>query len=250
MNINDIKTKEDFEFVAIKYDPANITEAQKEKINNWVCSITGQPDDHMYFTGYNKYIRYCGTYTPNRVDCAETLMQDVKYTIIDLKDFLCEDVSEKDFGDKPVIEQLQELADELNEANHINWSDYKQNKFYIVYDFDCKKLDTKSYYNCNIRPQGCIHCTNENFLDIAKKRIGEEKLLSLFGVEKEDNFIEPKVGQLYKIKRKNHDELLISRFDNNSKDWFNNTFSRKHGYEYCKPLKKEEIKAYAEKAEV
>lgn len=74
---------------------------------------------------------------------------------------------------------LKDLALELNNGVKIDWENYAQSKFSIYYN-DVRfgqelKLDSADCY----MEIGQIYCLNNDFLTIAKDRIGEEKLIKL-----------------------------------------------------------------------
>lgn len=72
---------------------------------------------------------------------------------------------------------LKDLALELNNGVEIDWVYYYQLKYYIFYNNGLKTLsiDFDRNHQCSSK----IYCVNSNFLDIAKERIGEEKLIKL-----------------------------------------------------------------------
>lgn len=72
---------------------------------------------------------------------------------------------------------LKDLALELNNGVEIDWDYYYQLKYYIFYNNGLKTLsiDFDRIHRCSSK----IYCVNSNFLDIAKDRIGEEKLIKL-----------------------------------------------------------------------
>lgn len=76
-----------------------------------------------------------------------------------------------------IYTELKRLAEEIN-IEPVDWKNKEQVKNYICYNHSFKKL-----VGVSIKAQqdmGIIYSTNRAFLDIAKKRIGEEKLLKLF----------------------------------------------------------------------
>lgn len=75
------------------------------------------------------------------------------------------------------LRELQELADELNEAEPINWENCQQRKYCIIFDFRNNILDCP--YNYSFRSLS-IYSTDERFLEKAKERIGEDRLIKLF----------------------------------------------------------------------
>lgn len=73
---------------------------------------------------------------------------------------------------------LKDLALELNNGVEVNWQNLSQSKFYIYLNFDCKRILNSDDTTC-YKELGSVHCLDENFLTIAKQRIGEEKLIKL-----------------------------------------------------------------------
>lgn len=78
---------------------------------------------------------------------------------------------------KSIKRELQDLADELNKVKPINWSDGSQAKFSINFDFTVKELGLS--YTYRLKELG-IYSTDKYFLERAKERIGEERLIKLF----------------------------------------------------------------------
>lgn len=73
---------------------------------------------------------------------------------------------------------LMDLAEELNGNEKIDWKNTRQEKIYICYDYVNDKLNyCRSYHYQDL---GQIYSLNENFLDIALKRIGKKRLEKLF----------------------------------------------------------------------
>ena len=74
-------------------------------------------------------------------------------------------------------DELQDLADELNKEEPIDWYDRSQEKYSINFDFVEKTLGLNYCY----RLKGLnIYSTNKHFLEIAKERIGKDRLIELF----------------------------------------------------------------------
>lgn len=72
-------------------------------------------------------------------------------------------------------QQLKDLALELNNGVEIDWEDEEQFKCYLNCDsFGLSGGSTFSYADL-----GQIYCLDNQFLTIAKERIGEEKLIKL-----------------------------------------------------------------------
>lgn len=94
-------------------------------------------------------------------------------------------VRENDFLTyKSTKQELQDLADELNKVKPIDWRDRSQTKYSINLDSVNKELGLSYTY----RLKGLnIYSTDNSFLEKAKKRIGEDRLIKLFKEEyKED----------------------------------------------------------------
>lgn len=85
---------------------------------------------------------------------------------------------------KSTKQELQDLADELNKVKPIDWRDRSQTKYSINLDSVNKELGLSYTY----RLKGLnIYSTDNSFLEKAKKRIGEDRLIKLFKEEyKED----------------------------------------------------------------
>lgn len=72
---------------------------------------------------------------------------------------------------------LKDLALELNDGVELNWQDTNQTKYFIYYENqDCMLY---SDYRSLSQSIGQVYCLNNNFISIAKDRIGEEKLIKL-----------------------------------------------------------------------
>lgn len=74
--------------------------------------------------------------------------------------------------------ELMDLAEELNNGEEIDWKNDNQEKYLICYDSNIEELS--SYIHSNIKFIGQIYCLDEDFLEKAKERIGEERLIELF----------------------------------------------------------------------
>ena len=84
----------------------------------------------------------------------------------------------KDYKENLLTKQaLKDLALELNNGVEIDWDDFYQEKYRIfsVGGF----TDLEYEYVGQTTDTGQVYCLNENFLTIAKDRIGEEKLIKL-----------------------------------------------------------------------
>ena len=92
--------------------------------------------------------------------------------------------STKEARDKAVFKmeienKLKNIAERFNARRKIDWEDRDQAKFNICYDFD----DDGGFYCClrySDYCQGSIYCLDKNFLEVAKKEIGEDNLIKYF----------------------------------------------------------------------
>ena len=78
-----------------------------------------------------------------------------------------------------VRRQLEDIAKRLNKGEEIDWVDSEQPKHCI--ELYCNDIITNSYFSH--KTQGTTYCLDENFLGVAKREIGEERLKKYLGVE-------------------------------------------------------------------
>lgn len=74
--------------------------------------------------------------------------------------------------------ELMDLAEELNGDEKIDWKDVNQIKYCIVYKNNEDRFF--QYFYCVDNRIGNIYCLDKHFLEKAKERIGEERLIKLF----------------------------------------------------------------------
>lgn len=80
-----------------------------------------------------------------------------------------------------IYQELKGIAIELNNGEKIDWEDRTKIKYYFYKDTEDNKLyESGVYYTYEL---GRIYCLDKNFLEIAKERIGEERLKKLFEEE-------------------------------------------------------------------
>lgn len=74
-----------------------------------------------------------------------------------------------------VRRQLEDIAKRLNKGEKIDWNDVDQNKYFILFNHwqDTIILEHGWKNKCC----GAIYCLDKNFLDIAKREIGEDRLI-------------------------------------------------------------------------
>ena len=81
----------------------------------------------------------------------------------------------ENYKEKLLIEQeLRDIARELNKGEEIDWNDNDQKKYYLYYCYIEEGISRT--FDFLGKGQGIIYCLDENFMTIAIKRIGEERL--------------------------------------------------------------------------
>lgn len=71
-----------------------------------------------------------------------------------------------------VRRQLEDIAQRLNKGKRIDWFDCTQPKNCI--ELFCNNIITNFYFSHKV--QGATYCLDKNFLNVAKREIGEERL--------------------------------------------------------------------------
>lgn len=74
-----------------------------------------------------------------------------------------------------VRRQLEDITKRLNKGEKIDWHNEEQPKYSIRFDYYPGKI----VLDCCFRQQalGVVYCLDKNFLDIAKREIGEDRLI-------------------------------------------------------------------------
>ncbi len=73
-----------------------------------------------------------------------------------------------------VRRQLEDIAKRLNKGKKIEWRVRTQEKNCIDFNYAFDELVQNT--NAYIKRQGTVYCLDDNFLDVAKREIGEERL--------------------------------------------------------------------------
>lgn len=95
-----------------------------------------------------------------------------------LKNFNCfkiEEEAKKEAENILVRRMLEDIAKRLNRGEKIDWNNYNQFKFSLYYNYERNILDYTM--DCKYRKQGTVYCLDQNFLDVAVKEIGRERLI-------------------------------------------------------------------------
>ena len=75
-----------------------------------------------------------------------------------------------------VRRQLEDIVKRLNKGEKIDWRNLEQNKYYL----SCDNYNRCGKICCvcsNNTVQGAVYCLDKNFLDVAKREIGEDRLI-------------------------------------------------------------------------
>lgn len=75
-----------------------------------------------------------------------------------------------------VRRQLEDIAKRLNKGEKIDWCNLAQNKYYL----SCDNYNRCGNICCvcsNNTVQGAVYCLDKNFLNVAKREIGEDRLI-------------------------------------------------------------------------
>lgn len=70
--------------------------------------------------------------------------------------------------------QLEDIARRLNKGETINWFKCNQKKYYLGYS--CINSNITRECRTTMIAEGAVYCLDENFLDVAIQKIGEERL--------------------------------------------------------------------------
>ena len=74
--------------------------------------------------------------------------------------------------------KLEDIARRLNGNEKIDWSNENQRKYFINYYFNDNNKGLCMDWNKYMCVQGAIYCLDKNFIDQARKEIGEKELIS------------------------------------------------------------------------
>lgn len=75
-----------------------------------------------------------------------------------------------------VRRMLEDIARRLNKGKKINWNDDYQFKYYITWSASGEILKQCGNYPATVN-EGVVYCLDENFLDVARREIGEDRLV-------------------------------------------------------------------------
>lgn len=117
---------------------------------------------YVDYTGEVEYVRwYCSVFD---INCYDT------YNC-----FKTKEEAQQEAEKILVRRMLEDIAKRLNKDERFDWTNVCQDKIYIYFDAEEKRLATN--YNTLIKAQGTVYCLDKNFLDVAKREIGEDKLI-------------------------------------------------------------------------
>ena len=161
MNIEEIDNK--IEELQEELEKLESLRERKESFRRWMADY-----DETYYC-----ISSCGYVTDFREnDCS---IDNFRY---ETGNYFKTENEAREYREKLIIYQnLKDLALELNQGKQIDFDNTTQEKYIIILD-DMRNLNIiSSVYQQSI---GQIYCLDENFLEKAKEKIGEDKLKKLF----------------------------------------------------------------------
>ena len=113
-------------------------------------------------------------------DCGETEIETDEDYLVDnfrysIGNYFGTEKQAENYKERLLIEQeLRDIARELNKGEEIDWNDNDQKKYYLYYCYIEEGISRT--FDFLGKGQGIIYCLDENFMTIAIKRIGEERL--------------------------------------------------------------------------
>jgi hypothetical protein len=145
-------------------------ELDKEKMNKTKINTRWRAND-----GEKHYF----IYSDGTIDWSKDTNDEISVKRYELSNyFQTEEEAEKTVEKIKIYTQLKDLALRLNHGREIDWRNYNQLKYSIYYDSFYKNIYTIcTYYSKEL---GRICCLDKNFLDVAKREIGEKNLKKLF----------------------------------------------------------------------
>lgn len=124
-------------------------------------------EEYYYLCSYGEIIRACDYRNEETIN---------RYNLGNY--FRTKEEAEKMLNKIKIHTQLKDLALRLNTGEKIDWQDYMQYKYSIYYDYEDNKL--KCSCILSFKDIGQIYCLDGNFLEEAKKEIGEDNIKKLF----------------------------------------------------------------------
>lgn len=73
-----------------------------------------------------------------------------------------------------VRRMLEDIAERLNKGREIDWNNFNQIKYFIYIDYATQLIRRDCDFRNKI--QGVVYCLSDNFVSVAKREIGEERL--------------------------------------------------------------------------
>lgn len=74
-----------------------------------------------------------------------------------------------------ISRQLEDIARRLNRGRKIDWNNQEQDKYFIRFSYWEDRIRLETCWKNKM--QGVIYCLDKNFLDVAKREIGEDRLI-------------------------------------------------------------------------
>lgn len=105
-------------------------------------------------------------------------MSEIEIDAIRFKNYNCfktKEQAEQEVEKILIRRQLEDIARRLNKGQKIDWNNFDQNKYFI--SFNCAtQLIERDFYNLKNKVQGVVYCLSNDFVNVAEREIGVEKL--------------------------------------------------------------------------
>lgn len=108
-------------------------------------------------------------------DCFSPFSDQAKARYANYNCFETKEDARREAGRIFIRRRLEAIAKRLNNGEEINWNNYNQIKYHIMYNFEKACLDYVSNYK--YKNEGCVYCLNKNFVNEAIKEIGRIELM-------------------------------------------------------------------------
>lgn len=171
-------------FIKEKEEKGQVKEEEKVKdfevaSDGRVIKINNKESEKQIFVVYDEAYNYDYEYYKENgmkiVDMAQNYLDFiVKYGIA----YATKEARDRALFKIEIETKLKNIAERLNNGRKIDWKNEKQVKYSIFYNSDDGSL--YGWNNMYAKETGQIYCLDENFLNVAKKEIGEDKLIKYF----------------------------------------------------------------------
>ena len=176
--MNDKLEELEQELEEIKNKCAEIEEKIKcAEIEEKINELKRQESEVRWRAKFNEIFYYSTSYGEICADCdGYCNTENGRYTLGNY--FKTEEEAKNVVEKIKIYTQLKDLALRLNKGEKIDWDDFMQNKYCIGFNHPNNTL--MRFHANALQNIGQIYCLDRDFLEVAKKEIGEENLKKLF----------------------------------------------------------------------